>query len=74
MFACSMSIVLLNVTCFLFVRSRVAFLLNAVQVPYVVFCARWVMLAVDFVLFLLWALSMFFCRQTVLLAFAIAVC
>ena len=67
------SIVFPNVTCFLFVRSCVAVLLNAVQIPYVVFCARWVMLAVGFVLFCSWALSMVFCRESVLLTFAIAV-
>ena len=72
-FACSMSIVLPNVTCFLFVRSLVAVLLNAVQNPYVVFCARWVMLAVGFVFFCSWALLMVFCRGSVLSAFAISV-
>ncbi len=62
-----------NVTCFLFVRIRVAALLNAVQIPYVVFRARWVMLAVSFLLVLLWAWSMVFCCESVLSAFAIAV-
>ncbi len=51
-----------------------AVLLNAVQIPYVVFRARWVMLAVGFVLVLLWAWLMVFCRESVLSAFAIAVC
>ena len=70
-FACS--VVSPNVTCFLFVRSRVAVLLNAVQIPYVVFRARWVMLAVGFSLLLSCALSMVFRRTSVLSAFAIAV-
>jgi len=51
----------------------VAVLLNAVQIPYVVFLACWIMLAVGFVLLCSWALSMVFCRESVLSAFAIAV-
>ncbi len=51
MFACF--IVSPNVTCFLFVRIRMAALLNAVQIPYVVFrnaCCRFcIVLIVGFV-------------------------
>ncbi len=50
-----------------------AALLNVVQIPYVVFCASWVMLAVGFALLRLWALSMVLRRTSVVPAFAVAV-
>ena len=54
MFACSATVMIFvspNVTCFLFVRSRVAVLLNAVPIPCVVFLANWLMLVVGLALF-----------------------